>query len=645
MIFGQGKKFDPEKTYYDAEFLVLYKKYKEALPLYLQVQELGYGNSNIDFNIGKTYLQIPGQKYKALPYLEKAVENITRRYRKENSYNEHKAPEEALMYLGQAYQITNQLKKAVEYYQLYRKKLEAKNKSTKEPDRLIESCKFAKLYQNDPKDVDMHPIDLSISDSIPIRTVFSGDGNTMIFMSDRKYYQSINFTKKILGQWIPPINITMELESDGNFEISSLSSDGTTLLLSYFNSHDKDIYMSNFRNGRWEKAKKLNRNINSLQDEVFASISPDKKTLFFASNRRGGLGGLDLYQSPKLPDGSWGPVENMGPVLNTEYDENSPCLLEKGQFYFSSAGHKTMGGYDVFVSKRKADSWSPPINLGSPLNTTDDNYYYRPVKNGIEGYITRFATSNDKPTAVFQFDFYNKLNPRKSLVNGRVYFNGPPPEETSISLVVRNNTGDPLISDTLNTQKGNFSFALSPGDYILLVNGSGIEPYESRFQILPGNKSTSLELNLLSKTKEKSKPVFSIPVVYFGFDQFKLKENVPEKFIKLVEALRDYPETKVVITGHTDDIGSSNYNLKLSVRRAGSVLSYLKEAGIEPTRLTIKGKGENEPIAKNKRSDQSDDPAGRKFNRRVCFSFTGPGSEFVTQETPIIPLNQQVNKK
>jgi len=183
--------------------------------------------------------------------------------------------------------------------------------------------------------------------------------------------------------------------TDGDMFISSLSADGRILFLSKDDNYNSDIYTSTFNGITWSKTLRLNKHINTRYWESHGNLSTDGSLLVFASDRPGGFGGLDLYISRKV-NGDWGPAVNLGPQINTPFNEDRPFLINNGKkLFFSSQGHRNMGGYDLFSSDlQQNDLWSEPGNLGYPLNTPDDNIFFMPTENGKSGYISRYKESD-----------------------------------------------------------------------------------------------------------------------------------------------------------------------------------------------------------------------------------------------------------
>jgi Tol biopolymer transport system component len=221
--------------------------------------------------------------------------------------------------------------------------------------------------------------------------VISADGKTFAWMVSLKFYDAVMFSKFADGKWTSPLNITPVIQSDGDYYISSLSSDGRLLLLSKNDNYNSDIYSSAYDGTNWSKTVKLNKNINTKYWESQGSLSEDGNRIIFSSDRPGGFGGLDLYISFKT-NGDWGPAVNLGPEINTQFNEDRPFLINNDKtLFFISQGHENMGGYDIFRSDLQSNKlWSKPANLGYPINTPDDNFFFIPAGNGNSGYYSTF---------------------------------------------------------------------------------------------------------------------------------------------------------------------------------------------------------------------------------------------------------------
>lgn len=385
-----------EETYKDANSYFYFEDYEEALALFLQVYKHQPDNSNLNYKIGFCYLNIPGSKDKSITYLKKATSNTTKNYNSE-SILENKAPIDAIFYLGNAYFINNQIENALAAYNKFYNITKGKGQWDIEYfDHQVNTAKKSVTIQKNP----INYLQLNLGEKVNDRfanfnPTISGNGKTLAYTTKRKFYQAVFVsTLGSDGEWKTPQNITLDLQVDGNCSTLSLSYDGTELYLFKDDSHDGNIYVSHLQNGKWSPMAKLNKNINSEYYETHASVSPDGKFLYFTSNRKGGFGDLDIYVSERTSGDSWGIPRNLGATINTNFNENTPFVSNDGSMlYFSSEGHNNMGGYDIFISQLSSNGdWSMPINLGFPINTTDDNIFYQPIGNGSKGLLATFDT-------------------------------------------------------------------------------------------------------------------------------------------------------------------------------------------------------------------------------------------------------------
>ncbi len=332
-----------------------------------------------------------GQNAKAIYFFDKAADNITPSYR-EDHYNETGSPPETLFYLAKAYHLNNELGKAIQFYKRFRDQYNAKSSDIENfINDQINACQFAKVIRSNPVPVIFEDLGDNINYSTSnFNGVVSQDETIIVYMAKIPLFTTIMMSNKVNGRWSESVVINEQLEIDNNFFVTSLSADGSELYLVKKGEYDADIYVSFYSNERWSPVQKLNRGINTKFYESHACISQNKTVLYFTSNKKGGYGGLDVYRSVRQGDIIWGEAENLGPVVNSPYDEESPFYnSSEKRLYLSSQGHHTMGGYDVFYSDMTPDGkWTTPVNLGYPINSTDDDRFYVPVGKNGSGYYT-----------------------------------------------------------------------------------------------------------------------------------------------------------------------------------------------------------------------------------------------------------------
>lgn len=465
------------KIFARAESYFLYDEHDLANPLYLMLEKPD--NYNIQYKIGTCYLNIPGEKDKAIPYLEAAVKHSSYQA-KTASLKEKKAPFDAYFSLAKAYMINNQLEKALSTYQTL-KQLAQENedeggmKNFPFIEQQIQSCKNAMKSLEAPFRISRRNMGSGFSQgSVNENPAVSFDGNTIVYTERRGSVNAIFYSRKEKGRWLQPVEITETIEAGEDCSSCSLNNDGTILYLYKNDQYDGNIYSSDYINGKWTPIRKLNKNINTKFYESHASVSSDGKKLYFTSNREGGNGGLDIYVSEKDAFGEWGQPVNLGAGINTRFNEDTPFMTKNDSLlYFSSEGHTGMGGYDVFRSERVGTKWKTPENLGSPVNTTDDDKFFQPFNNEKNGFYSMptqykekdifFITlSNPRLNKVFE------ITGKYSLPDKSTQFD----DSNTISLV------DIAGRDTLETllpeeETGLYNFLVPPGKFRLIYSGRG----------------------------------------------------------------------------------------------------------------------------------------------------------------------------
>lgn len=394
LVFAQENRLLQEK-FLEAEYFLMNEDYQDALNLYLQLHEELPDNANIAHSIGICYLNIQGKKNLSVDFLESAIKNMSAKH-KEGTINQVAASYDALYDLATAYRINYMFDKAKETYQKYAVTLLPDDRENQDYIKhQIEVCEKAKELIAKPVEFTEENLGEIFNDeNSNFNPVISSDGKTFAYMVSLKFYDAVMFSKQVNGKWSAPINITPELESDGDLYISALSSDGRTLLLSKNDNFNSDIYSSTYDGQKWSETIRLNKNINTRFWESQAFLSEDGTKLYFSSDRPGGFGGLDIYVSVKV-NGDWEPAVNLGPEINTQFNEDRPFLVNGGKtLFFSSQGHENIGGYDIFKSNFQSNKlWSKPSNLGYPINTPDDNYFFNPSGTGNSGYYSIYKES------------------------------------------------------------------------------------------------------------------------------------------------------------------------------------------------------------------------------------------------------------
>lgn len=531
------EKQDSKEIYLEAESYFLYEEYTEALPLYLKLIKKDPENDNLGYKIGVCYLNIPYEKEKSIAYLEKASKNINLRYKADN-IKERQAPLDALYYLGSAYRVNNQLDKAYEIYSDFKNKVDPSVYDISLVEEQLKSIERARKLENKPiyfvtKNLG-EMINSRFSESNPVVTP---DESIIIYNVKLQFYDALFFSKKVKGEWSGPVNIIPELGVDGDVYATSISSDGKKLYIYRSDNFDGNLYVSEYVNNRWTPIKRLNDNINTKYWESHASISNDGKTLYFTSNRDGGYGGLDIYKATKNEKGEWVNVTNLGPQINSPFNEDTPFPSEDGKvLYYSSYSHYNMGGYDIFYATLLDNGkWSTPLNMGYPLNTTDDDVFFMPVQNGNFGYVARYYEDGYGKTDIYRIELFSEQHPRKFILNGLVSL----PYELKnddlklVAKLVNKVSRDTIQLINIDPDKAKFDTKIIAGNYQLIIEGKGLQTAIEDFKIDKDQKSD--EINVSATLRALPKETLAVNKPVEKVEEIILPIAVERKFYKVFD--------------------------------------------------------------------------------------------------------------
>ncbi len=424
------------------------------------------------------------------------------------------------------------------------------------------------------------------------------------------------------GNWQKPLSISPNINSQFNEGTCTISADGRTLIFTNCEGRQGfgscDLYFSQKTGEEWSVPENLGPNINSRAWESQPSLSADGRKLFFISDRAGGMGKRDIWMSVKDKNNEWTRAVNLGSVINTEEDEVSPFIHVNGTtLFFASNGLPGFGGYDLYKSEWRDSTWSEPENLGYPLNTHEDQVSLFVSTNGKNGYYSyeRTNEAGQKMSLLYQFQF-----PESGILeNKTVYLTG---------YVFDKETNEPLGATIELYELGSDEpFSIFDSDP---VNGK-------YYSILSENINLSLYIdapgylfeNQLFDISDASgdeirRDIYLTPIrkggnvrlsnIFFEFNSASLTENSKTELMKVHDFLTSNPTVRILIEGHTDDQGTEEYNLALSERRAKAVYDFLIGLGIEKKSLSYVGYGESRPL------EQNIDERSRSINRRIEFS-------------------------
>jgi len=621
--------------------------YEKAIPLYLEAIKYNPNNAELNFKIGFCYLQTLS-KMPSLQYLDKALE-----LKPEVSFDIH-------YQLGKAYHYNYMFDEAIKHYSKF--KNEAPNnvytQYSKRVMKKIKECQNGAEFQMDVKNVMILNIDEINTEFGDYSPLISADESVLIFTSrrsgsssgeiskqDGQFFEDIYISVKKDGNWQKPKNMGKPLNSKEHDATVGLSADGQKLFI----YRDQDIYFSELQGNLWSKPKKMPKVISSKDHaENSACFSADEKTIYFVRGKTAdpNTSNGDLYYS-KFRNGEWQPAKKLGgSALNTKYDEDGIYLHPDGRtLYFSSKGHNSMGGYDIFKSV-KADNgrWSKPENMGIPVNSPDDDIYFVMAADGRTGYYSSIKPTGRGATDLYKMVFVKLDKPLFIDTEDNLIASlEKPVSEASVGKTVDikknfltivkgtitdavtkeklkskieisdNDTGEKLITLYSNQLTGKYLTALASGkNYGMAVTTEGYLFHSENFNIekKTGYQEIIIDIELM-KLKKGSKVV--LKNIFFDTDKYVLKPSSNVELARLTKILKDNPDLRIEISGHTDSQGSNSHNITLSKNRAKAVVDYLVKAGINQSRLESRGASSKEPIDTNKTKE------GRAKNRRVQF--------------------------
>ncbi len=776
-----GKGTEERKVQRQAENHFQKEEYTKALPLYLQLDSVDQ-NPMIDYRIGVCYYHLADRREDGIDYLERCLQQA-------DTLNE------ARYYLAQLYHLKYDFDRAIEEYHRFKEGVIHDNIQdqqllatlTSAIDYEIERCSYGKIMLENPREVIIENLGEEINTEFAeYAPVISVDEKELIYTGrkpgvkgnkispDGDYYEDIYRARLLEGsifdpsrfdtasnragffslvtpfQYSMPKPMGENINSSGHEGAIQLSPDGEHL---YF-YHDFDVWKSKREDTTWSKAERLGKEVNSKAYEPSVAISLDEQVMFIVSDKEGGFGGLDLYRSERLPDGTWSSMENLGPSVNTPYDEDAPYVDPNGKtLYFSSKGHSSMGGYDVFKTHFENGKWHAPMNMGFPVNTPADDIFFVMTPRYNRAYYSSDNLDGYGGMDLYRLTFANERNPLAEIKGLVLEGDSLVPAYSQITLL--NAKSIALAEHESDSVTGDYLLLVAHGkEYDMLVETSGFLPYRKKFTIpeqrtyfqlyqeihhvylydaegniigqqitvhnaffdvegemaadtlkmlydknhpyseylknleehqnyekmtdvkfyitedslallmstdstlrfdFPPNATISylkdgkivtaslaegellerskfsnvkdVVLNNIENEKEIERIVNvtthndSIPslVLLFDFNGSSILNSFKQELDAFSNFLKNNQQYHTEVIGHTDGKGEQRYNLNLSKRRAKTVMEYLKGKGIAHERITMLGLGESDPVAPNQLENGSDNPEGRRLNRRVEF--------------------------
>jgi len=460
-------------------------------------------------------------------------------------------------------------------------------------------------------------VNSKVSEYYPTITI---DGNTLVFTRrvnnfNEDFYQALRSGGQ--GGWGQSRSLPGNINTNQNEGAQNISQDGAWLIFTGCNFPEGlgscDLYISYLTADGWSAPENLGATINTDAWESAPSLSPDKRDLYFASNRPGGYGGNDIYVCHRQLNGRWSAPENMGPEINTPGNEGTPFIHADNQsLYFTSDGHPGYGGDDLFLSRKgPKGTWSKPENLGYPINTIENEGSLVVSADGKTAYYASDRADSRGGLDLYTFELRSDIRPAQTLwVRGKVFdkltHKGLP---SSVELTDLSTKEQVSILQTDET--GNYLITLPKGkDYAFNVNRKGYLFFSDNFPLSQQSGDSAYHIDIPLQPIEADASIV-LKNIFFEVNKYELKPQSQIELDKVVQLLKDNPTVKIEINGHTDNSGKTADNIVLSGNRARSVTAYLTSKGIDAGRLSFKGRGETQPVADNAT------PEGRALNRRT----------------------------
>jgi len=599
-------------------------EFHEALPLLLKLDSLQPNNAQTLYKIGVSYYNSHDQ-HESFKYLDRV-----------RAMDFHKDHHMLDYYLGRSLHLHEKFDEAIVAYEKFKSEFlldkDYKAQVTiEELDRLIENCKNGKALVKNPLKVKITNLGPSINTEYSeYAPVISADETELIFTARRptttgggtdatdfRPYEDLYITTKSNDEWTKVENMGPAVNTIDHDASVGLSPDGQELFI--YRSDPKnpdsgDLLISILEGKKWSVAAHLPTTINSQYHETHASITSDETVLYFTSDKPGGIGGRDIYMVKKLYNGEWATPRNLGDKINTIYDEDGPFINPDGKtLYFSSKGHNSIGGYDIFKSiyDEKSDSWSAPENVGYPINTAADDVFFSWTPDGKKAYFASFRDGGYGREDIYLLE-KEVVEDKKSLVvlTGNVISKkDQQPIGAQIS-VVDNGSGKTVATYRANSATGHYVVVLPAGkDYGVTVNAKDHLFYSENINF-PVNTYNEVKKNFVVEPFQSGSTI-NLRNVFFETNSADLKNTSFPELDKVNKFLKENPTIYIKIEGHTDSVGREIDNYILSKLRTESIQSYLVSNGIDASRLLTIGYGEISPEVSNATEE------GRAQNRRV----------------------------
>ena len=493
-IFSQENKRAVSKKYSDAVALAEVEDYHDAILLLKEVLDEDPSSPEALYYTGYCYLNTPSGADSAISYFIRGLEVLPK-----EDMNSSLGID--LRYsLAKSHLLLMKFDSAIEEYETLLELVPADAQELQDRiKREIETCNNAIELVKKPVKLEVKNLGPNINSASDDHSpLISADGETLYFttrreseyselMPDGQYSEKIYYSKDTAGGWSKAQILSKLFRKDGHESGVALSADGQELYLFRNDIEGRNLYVCYYDGSSWSEPVKLPKPINSIYDETHLTLNPDKTVMYFTSDRPGGYGGLDIYRVRRLPNGEWAVPQNLGPEINTPYDEETPFLHPDGRtLYFASEGHNSMGSFDIFVSRQQPDStWSAPVNMGYPINTPDDDFFFVPTVSYNKAYYAsaKFGDSYGGMD-IYLVEYEEPEENRLAVLKGKVESEDDVPIE-NVRVYVTEKGDDALIGQYKpHAGTGNYVMILeAEKTYELKYSGEGFEDYNKEMTV------------------------------------------------------------------------------------------------------------------------------------------------------------------
>lgn len=530
--------------------------------------------------------------------------------------------------MGDAYMASGQYKDAIAVLSEF-VAAETQNKQrVSRANGLIQNAQFALTNQSAKSQYQPKPLNDTVNCfALQYFPVLTADQQELIFTRRRGARDDddedmVISYKNAQGKWLPPQSISSNINTPENEGTCTISADGRKLIFTSCQngySGNCDLFESIKTGSQWSKPVNLGPNVNSSEWESQPSLSADGRVLYFVSDRKGGFGRNDIWYATIGPNGKWTKARNLGDRVNTQYDERSPFIHVNGRtLYFATNGLVGFGGYDIFYTEKTDDTWSAPVNMGSPINDFVDQYSLFITADGQKGYYSHeenLPNGHEKSVIVEIQIPENQIIKYKSNYIKGIVTDSKTQENLKAQIelfdINKNEIVSFVESDSIS---GQYLMVLTQGsEYALYINKKGYLFKSLNFNYSEVDHFEPLVIDVaLDRAIKGGGSV--LKNVFFDVDKYELKEKSFTELEKIVRFLTENPQINIEIGGHTDNTGNAAYNQQLSEKRAKSVYNYIIAKGISAKRLIASGFGSVKPVASNETD------FGRQQNRRIEFT-------------------------